>query len=75
MKILVEYSVVLYFGNGNGSSRVNGYVVIMRVFRNCPHCSVSTLIRKLKVLFFYFLPKTGCCFELLAKLLLKPKRV
>ena len=38
--------------NCNGSSRMNGYVIIMRVFRNCPHCSVSRVIRKL---FFFFI--------------------
>ena len=44
MKILVVYLVVLYLGNGNGSSRMNGYIITMRVFRNCPHCSVSRVI-------------------------------
>ena len=40
----MEYLVVLYLGNGNGSSGMNEYVVIMRVFRNCPHCTVSRVI-------------------------------
>ena len=44
MKILVEYLVVLYLGNGNGSSRMNGYVIMMRVFRSCPHGSLSRVI-------------------------------
>ena len=47
---------------------MNGYVIIMRVFRNCPHCSVSRVISKLQLLFFYFLSKSGCCLELLANL-------
>ena len=52
MKALVEYLVVLFLGVRNGSIRIlmNGYVIIMRVFRNCPHCSVSRVIRKLKLL-------------------------
>ena len=40
----MEYLVVLFLGNGNGSSGMNEYVINMRVFRNCPHCSVSRVI-------------------------------
>ena len=57
MKILVEYLVVFYLGIRNGSSRMNEYVIIMRVFRNCPYCSVSRVIRKLKLLFFFSVKK------------------
>ena len=75
MKILVKCLAVLYLGILNESTRMNGYVIIMLVFRNCPHrSSVSRVIRKLKY-FLYFLSKSGCCPELLAKLLLKPKLV
>ena len=38
---------------------MNGYVIIMRFFRNCPHCSVSRVIKKLKFLFFIFCQKVA----------------
>ena len=57
MKTLVEYLVVFYLGIRNGSSRMNEYVLIMRVFRNCPYCSVSRVIRTLNLLFFFSVKK------------------
>ena len=58
-KVQVEYLVVLYLGIRNESSRMNGYVIIMRVFRNCPYCRVSRVIRKLKLIFFLLCQKVA----------------
>ena len=76
MKVLVEYLVVLYLGIRNESSRMNGYVIIMRVFRNCPHCSVSRIIRKLIFFYFIFCQKVAAVSNYLPNYKnLKPKRV
>ena len=59
MKILVEYLVVLYLGIGNESNRMNGYVIIMRVLRNCPYCSVCRVLKKINLFFFIFCQKVA----------------
>ena len=60
MKILVEYLVVFYLGIRNESRRMNEYyVIIIRVFRNCSHCSVSRANSKLKFLSFLFCQKVA----------------
>ena len=62
MKILVKCLAVLYLGILNESSRMNGYVIIMLVFRYCPHrSSVSRVIRKLKLLLLFSVKKWLLC--------------